>query len=139
MARKKRGTVIKAKSDPVKKPRQQVAYTAFQLAELHRCSQDLFYFIENYCYIVDPVKGNVLFKPYEYQKEIINNFLNYRNNVALCSRQMGKCLEKNINITIKNKDTGKIYDMPIETFYEYQSAKTNNTPEPDISAFERKS
>lgn len=90
MAKRRRGTVLRSYSDPVKKPRQQVTYTAFQLDELRRCSQDLHYFIENYVYIVDPVKGNVLFKEYEFQTEIINNFANYRNNVALCSRQMGK-------------------------------------------------
>jgi len=75
---------------PVKKARMQISYTPEQLLELKKCSEDVFYFIENYCYIVDPVKGNVIFKPFDYQREIINNFIGNRNNVVMAGRQLGK-------------------------------------------------
>lgn len=77
-------------SDPIKKPNQVMSYTPEQIEELKKCSEDVFYFIQNYVYIVDPVKGNVLFNLYDYQKELIENFSGHRNNIALISRQMGK-------------------------------------------------
>lgn len=94
MAKKKKSKskvrVMKATQDPVKKPYQQIAYTPVQLQELKRCSEDIFYFIENYVYIVDPVKGNVLFKLHDYQRAILQGFLDNRNTIVMAGRQLGK-------------------------------------------------
>jgi hypothetical protein len=92
MARKKKRKtrVLKATVDPVKKPYQQIAYTPVQLQELKRCSEDILYFIENYVYIVDPVRGNVLFKMHDYQKEILKGFMENRNTIVMAGRQLGK-------------------------------------------------
>ncbi len=93
MARRKRKPQIKKIEfvDPVKKPHEQHAYTQEQIEELRKCSEDVFYFIENYVYVVDiSAGGSVLFKPFEYQKELIQNFIDHRNTIAMLSRQMGK-------------------------------------------------
>lgn len=74
-----------------KKPGMIIDYTEEMLDELEKCKADPIYFIENYVYIQS--KGEpVLFKPYDYQIEMIRNFQNYENNVMLTSRQMGKLL-----------------------------------------------
>jgi len=92
--KKKRKYVRRAESlmalDGQKKARQLVSYTPEQLHELKRCSEDIFYFIENYVYIVEEGQGNVLFKLYDYQRDIIKNFIDHRNNIAMCGRQLGK-------------------------------------------------
>ena len=75
---------------PYKKPGTKIQYTAEQIKELTLCSQDPLYFIEHYVKIVHPVKGLVVFKPYEYQKELIRCVNKYRNVVGLMSRQNGK-------------------------------------------------
>ena len=87
---KKRRKPRTPKSDPIKKANQIMSYSPEQIEELKKCSEDVFYFIENYVYIVDPVKGNVLFKMYDYQREIITNFVNNKNTITMASRQLGK-------------------------------------------------
>lgn len=73
----------------IKKPGTVIEYTDEMLEELEKCQNDPLYFIENYVYIQSK-GGAVLFKPYDYQREMIKNFMNYDNNVMLTSRQMGK-------------------------------------------------
>lgn len=74
-----------------KKPGMVIDYTDEMLDELEKCKADPIYFIENYVYIQS--KGEpVLFKPYDYQIEMIRNFQNFENNVMLTSRQMGKAV-----------------------------------------------
>lgn len=73
----------------IKKPGKVIEYTPEMLDELEKCTNDPIYFMENYVYIQS--KGApVLFKPYEYQKEMVRNFQDFRNNVMLTARQMGK-------------------------------------------------
>lgn len=92
--KKKRSYVFRNKNltsdNGQKAPRQIITYTPEQLLELKRCSEDIFYFIQNYMYIVEEPHGNVLFKPYDYQKEIIKTFMGHKNSIALASRQLGK-------------------------------------------------
>ena len=94
MAKKKRKYTRRNTSltafDGQKKPYQPIEFTPHQIQELKRCSEDPFYFIENYVYIIEEGKGQVLFKLYDYQREIIKAFLENRNNIAMCGRQMGK-------------------------------------------------
>lgn len=50
------------------------------------------YFLENFYYIQHPTKGSMLFKPFAYQKNLVNIYHNYKRSAALCHRQSGKAL-----------------------------------------------
>jgi hypothetical protein len=48
------------------------------------------YFMDNFFYIQHPVRGKMLYHPYEYQKRLINNYHNNRFSISLMPRQTGK-------------------------------------------------
>lgn len=72
-----------------KKPKTQLEYTQQMMDELARCQIDPLYFIENFVYI-QTKGGEALFKPFPYQREMIQNFIDNKNNIMLTARQMGK-------------------------------------------------
>jgi len=57
--------------------------------EIVKCGKDPVYFIDNYCRISHPTQGQIAFKTWDFQKELLQKFNDYRNNVILKSRQMG--------------------------------------------------
>ena len=57
--------------------------------EIVKCGKDPVYFIDNYCKISHPTQGQIVFKTWDFQKELLQKFNDYRNNVILKSRQMG--------------------------------------------------
>ena len=57
--------------------------------ELVKCGKDPQYFIDNYCKISHPMHGQIPFKTYDYQKEMLKDFNDYRFNVILKARQLG--------------------------------------------------
>jgi len=57
--------------------------------EIVKCGKDPVYFIDNYCKIAHPQRGQIPFKTWDFQQELLNKFNDYRNNVILKSRQMG--------------------------------------------------
>lgn len=129
-----RGT---ADTSLTKAPYQKFEYTPEQLDEFVKCCDadtGPLYFMTNFMYIQHPTKGSMLFKPFDYQIGLIENYHNYRKSVNLLSRQTGKCVTENINIRVRNKN-GDVYNIPIGVFYEYEAAKRNNQELPDISAF----
>lgn len=73
----------------IKKPGLKMEYSVFEQDELAKCAADPIYFMENYFYIVSK-GGEILFKPYDYQKEMVRNFQGYTNNIMLTARQMRK-------------------------------------------------
>lgn len=73
----------------IKKGHTRVKFTEKQLDELIKCSEDPLYFMQNYIWIQSN-NGRELFKPFDYQLELVSIFHNYRNSIALLSRQMGK-------------------------------------------------
>jgi len=77
--------------------------------EYIKCALDVHYFTEKYCKVKteDGSVGSIRLR--EYQKEILDNFVNSRFNILMASRQTGKCnyltvsilhqyLDKNNNI-----------------------------------------
>ena len=74
----------------LKAPDVKIEFTAHQIQEYVKCSQDPVYFIENYCKIVSLDDGIVLFKMHPYQKRIIEAVHNNRNVIAMLFRQAGK-------------------------------------------------
>jgi hypothetical protein len=57
--------------------------------EIVKCGKDPVYFIDNYCKISHPTRGQVAFKTWDFQKDLLYKFNDYRNNIILKSRQMG--------------------------------------------------
>ena len=76
----------------------------FRKNELRKCAKDPMYFIENYVMITDTSVGEVLFKPYEYQKNIINAFNEHKNTICMVGRQMGKCVHGDTYINANGEE-----------------------------------
>jgi len=52
--------------------------------------QGYLHFMDNFFYIQHPVRGNLLYHPYDYQRELIDIYHNYRYSISLMARQSGK-------------------------------------------------
>lgn len=65
-------------------------FTQNEFEELKKCIQDPLYFMENYVYIQNTKTGKQLLELYDFQKRLVDTYHNYRNVVALLSRQLGK-------------------------------------------------
>lgn len=74
---------------PFKRPGMIISYTQSMLDRLNNCKSDPIYFMENFVHI-QTQGGAALFKPFDYQRKMIENFQSYQNNVMLTARQMGK-------------------------------------------------
>lgn len=74
----------------IKTPGLEMEYTPQMIKELKRCSEDPIYFIETYVRIQHPIRGEIPFIMYDFQKRIIRGYLSHRWNVVLTSRQIGK-------------------------------------------------
>jgi hypothetical protein len=57
--------------------------------EIVKCGKDPAYFIDNYCKISHAQKGQIPFRTYDFQKELLQKFNDHRFNIILKSRQMG--------------------------------------------------
>ena len=58
-------------------------------AEIIRCGKDPHYFINNYVRIQHPVRGLIPFRMFDYQEELVQDYMDYRFNVILKGRQIG--------------------------------------------------
>jgi len=57
--------------------------------EIIRCGKSPQYFIDNYCRISHPMHGLIPFKTFDYQKDLLKDFNDYRFNIILKARQLG--------------------------------------------------
>lgn len=57
--------------------------------EIIQSGKDPSYFINNYCRISHPMKGQIVFRTYPYQDDLLKDFNDYRFNVILKARQLG--------------------------------------------------
>lgn len=73
----------------IKKPYQTDDVSISQALEYKKCMEDPKYFIENYVYITTD-EGAIKFPLREYQRKIINSFLENTFNIILQPRQSGK-------------------------------------------------
>jgi len=73
----------------LKKAGQKSAFNKEKIKHLSLCIKDPLYFAENF-FTIQTFRGADKFRPYEFQKEIIKTFHDYKNVVALTARQMGK-------------------------------------------------
>ena len=84
-----------AKSDLVivKKAHQKEIFTEEQILEMAKCADPITgpeYFMSHYFYIQHPVKGRMLYEPFDYQKRLIKTYHENRYSIALMPRQTGK-------------------------------------------------
>jgi len=68
----------------------EIEVTEEEYEEYLKCFNDPFYFLSTYCQIVSLDDGIVKFKPYAYQRKMINTMHKNRFSVILAARQMGK-------------------------------------------------
>lgn len=77
----------------IKSPYQKVNFSEEQIVEFMRCADPLTgpeYFMSNYFYIQHPVRGKMLYQPFEYQRKLIDTYHNNRFSISLMPRQTGK-------------------------------------------------
>ena len=77
----------------IKKANQRETFTEQQIDELLKCmdpKEGYLHFAKNFAYIQHPVKGKLLFEPFEYQERLMESYHNYRFNINMLPRQTGK-------------------------------------------------
>lgn len=77
----------------IKKPYISSTFNEEELTEFIKCADPITgprYFISNYFYIQHPVRGKLLYKPYQYQTELLDVYHKYRFSINMLGRQMGK-------------------------------------------------
>lgn len=77
----------------IKKANKKERFTEKQIDELRQCMDPEtgpFYFVRNFFYIQHPVKGKLLFDPFDYQVRLIESYHGHRFNINMLPRQSGK-------------------------------------------------
>ena len=77
----------------IKKANKQETYTEAQMQDLMQCmdpDEGYLYFARKFAYIQHPVKGKLLFDPFEYQLRLMHSYHAYRFNINMMPRQTGK-------------------------------------------------
>ena len=77
----------------IKKANKKEQYTEEQIADLMACMDPdtgYLYFAKKFAYIQHPVKGKLLYDPYEYQLGLMHSYHNFRFNINMMPRQTGK-------------------------------------------------
>jgi hypothetical protein len=77
----------------IKKANQKETFTEQQISDLLKCmdpNEGYLHFAKHYAYIQHPVRGKLLFEPFEYQERLMNSYHNYRFNINMLPRQTGK-------------------------------------------------
>lgn len=85
-----------------------IQVTPEQIEEIIKCSQDIFYFAEQYFYITHIDYGNIKIPLREYQKRMLQSFVEseyelQKNRVVLSARQIGKCVHEDTVIKVASK------------------------------------
>ena len=76
-----------------KKAHSKEKFTEQQVEDLLMCADPkdgYLYFAKNFFFIQHPVKGKLLFEPYEYQVKLLESYHDYRFNINMLPRQSGK-------------------------------------------------
>lgn len=89
--------------------------SAAEQAEYVKCAVDIHYFVEKYCQVKtdDGTVGQISLR--DYQKEVLDDFMDKRFNILCASRQVGKCLNFNTLVDIQEGNVfkkvrmGKLY------------------------------
>ena len=82
-----------ADNEFVRSAHKKVPMTEDQMREFAKCADPVTgykYFMEHYFYIQHPMKGQMLYEPFEFQSRMIANFNESRYSISIISRQCGK-------------------------------------------------
>ena len=71
-------------------PGQEIPLTREQTEEYIKCSLDPMYFLTHYYTITSLDKGEIIFDPYDYQRDFLNTIVENRFIAILAARQLGK-------------------------------------------------
>ena len=96
-------------------------------AEYIKCALDIHYFTEKYCKVKTEDGSVDNIKLREYQKEILDNFVNSRFNILMASRQIGKCnslITKVLCEIVLNAETKEIELPMYKLLFIYKNEKT---------------
>jgi hypothetical protein len=77
----------------VKKAHIRQKWTETEIQQMQLCMDPITgpeYFLRNFFYIQHPVKGQMLFDPFEFQVRLLHSYHNYRFNINMMPRQTGK-------------------------------------------------
>jgi len=77
----------------IKKANKQETFTEAQMADLMACMDPelgYLHFAKHFSYIQHPVRGKLLFDPFEYQLRLMDSYHSYRFNINMMPRQTGK-------------------------------------------------
>ena len=77
----------------VKKAHKKQKYTPEQIEDLRACMDPEtgpLYFLRKFFYIQHPIKGKLLFDPFDYQVRLVESYHNHRFNINMLPRQSGK-------------------------------------------------
>jgi len=99
--------------------------------EYLNCVQSPVHFMKKYCKIQHPTKGKIKFNLYDYQEDMLTDFVDNRYNIILKSRQLGISTlsagyslwmmlfnqDKNILVIAKDKDTAKNLVTKVRIMY----------------------
>lgn len=104
-----------------KKPGHRKANLSFKLTdheldEYIKCSTDIKYFMQNYCFIKSEDGNYHIMKLRDYQDDIIDLYHNNPLSILMSSRQSGKCLTYNSVLNVMDKQ-GNQFDMRIGELY----------------------
>lgn len=83
----------KSEVNLVKAPHKQIHYSDQQLREFAACADPVTgpeFFLDNFFYIQHPTRGRMLYRPFEFQRRLINTYHQYRYCIAMLPRQTGK-------------------------------------------------
>lgn len=91
-------------------------FTDHELNEYIKCSTDIRYFMQNYCYIKSEDGNYHIMKLRDYQEDIIDLYHNNPLSILMASRQVGKCITYNTVLNIMDKE-GNTFDLRIGDLY----------------------
>jgi len=77
----------------IKKAHSKEQFTESQIDNLAACmapNDGYLHFAKHFAYIQHPVRGKLLFEPFEYQLRLMHSYHNYRFNINMMPRQTGK-------------------------------------------------
>ena len=101
----------------IKRPNKKINMTPEQAQHYINSVRDPTYFAEKFYNIITP-KGKMVIKLYDYQKMLLQNFVNNKYCITLSSRQSGKCVHIDTKIIIKNIHTKIEEEITIGELFE---------------------
>lgn len=101
----------------IKKANVVLPLTPAHIIEYRKCATDILYFAQNYFYIVDLDDGLQKIKLRDFQKEALSLLDTEKFLSILAARQLGKCLQFDSKISIRNKKTKKEKEISIGDFF----------------------